>query len=124
MAKLARDYHNDLQSDGLTLPTNSPEHAQKLKRALEEIPATQKLQDPEESWGLPGEQVKKVILFAKNGSATGVDGCPYELWKKLSSLFKKAEEEGKEGFDIKETLIMVFRDIQEHGVDRRMGFAE
>ena len=31
MAKLARDYHNDLQSDSLTLPTSSLEHVQKLK---------------------------------------------------------------------------------------------
>ena len=65
-----------------------------------------------------------MILFAKNGSVTGIDGCPYELWKKLSNLFKKAEEEGKEGFNIEETLTTVFRDIQEHRVDRRTGFAD
>ena len=124
MAKLARDYHSDIQSDGLTLPATSPEYAQKLKTALQEIPVSQQLQDATPSWEMSVLQVEKAIRFAKNGSATGIDGCPYELWKKLTTLHKLAEEEGKEGFDIIGTLNKVFIDIQNHGVDEGAGFAD
>ena len=63
------------------------------------------------------------MSLAKNGSATGIDGLPYELWKELDRTYVKAEEEGSNGFDIADTLAVVFQDIQDHGVDERSNFA-
>ena len=127
MAELARNYHNDLQNEGLRLPPNSPEYARKSQATLNEIPASQKLPDTpddESDWEITPEQVKKAIHIAKSGSATGVDGCPYELWKVLDAHFEKAKKEEKEGFDIAYALTVVFTDIQEHGTDERSGFAD
>jgi len=35
------------------------------------------------NWAVKREQVRDTIITAKNSSATGMDGCPYKLWKKL-----------------------------------------
>jgi hypothetical protein len=50
MVNLVQEYPNNLQSDSLTTPTYSPEYAQKLKSALQEILASQKLHDMVPSW--------------------------------------------------------------------------
>ena len=48
----------------------------------------------------------------KNGTATGLDGCPYEMWTELDALYKTAKQNRKEGFDIIAALVTVFVDIQ------------
>ena len=125
MAEMARKYHEDLQTEGIITNTPPTEHTGQLQAALNEIPASQRLQNPtaEEDWIITAEQVRKAIHIAKKGTATGLDGCPYELWKTLASLFEKATNEGKEGFDIVETLTIVFSDIHKHGVEEQSDFA-
>ena len=126
MAELARSYHDSLQTEGLNTPANSPEHTRLRHLALEEIPASQRIQTPpddDDDWGITSEQVKKAIELAKSGSATGTDGCPYKLWKKLATLYVTAKSKGKAGFDIIETITTVFSDIRTHGIDDRAGFA-
>lgn len=126
MVKLARDYHENLQLEGLTLPANSPGYTRTLHQALDEIPEAQKLQHIANDgleWEISSEQVKEAIHIAKKGSATGIDGCPYELWKTLAARFEEVKSEGKEGFDIIETLTSIFIDISRHGVDEKAGFA-
>jgi len=54
---------------------------------------------------------------------TGLDGCPYKLWKTLLAKYEKTKEEGKRGFDIISALEMVFIDIQQFGVDDQTEFA-
>jgi len=76
----------------------------------------------ESSWNLTSEHVEKALQLTKNGSVTGMDGCPYELWKTLNAHFVKAKKSNKAGFDIIETLTRVFKDIQEHGVNERSEF--
>ena len=126
MAELARSYHKNLQSEDLTHPTESPEYTRLLRQTLNEIPASQKLHEPamdEINWEISPEQVKKTIHFAKKGSATGTDGCPYELWKTLATQFEEAKRDEKEGFDIIGALTTVYTDISMHGVDEQAGFA-
>jgi hypothetical protein len=82
MAQPARDYHNNLQMDGLSLPADSPEYTQKTWKTLNEIPVDQQLpptMEENDDWVTMREQVENALHLAKNGSATGVDGCPYEL---------------------------------------------
>jgi hypothetical protein len=67
--------------------------------------------------------VKEALTLAKNHSATGMDGCPYELWKELDRMNEKAQEADSEGFDLTETLAIIFQDIQDHGIDERSDFA-
>ena len=126
MAELARCYHDTLQNDRLgELTDDSLE--QKINEVLEKIPDDQKFPGPETSdlnKGITKEVVEEALRVAKHGSATGLDGCPYELWKELKKRNQEAEEEGKTGFDIINTLTLVFQDIQRHGITPGSNFAE
>ncbi|KAH9061794.1 hypothetical protein EDB83DRAFT_2171515, partial [Lactarius deliciosus] len=119
MAQLARDYHKKLQSE-TNLPTlNEEEYIARVRTQLNEIPREQKLHRSHretQKWSIYKTQVKKALKLAKNGSATGMDGCPYELWKLLDERYENAKKLEKEAFNIVEVLTILFRDIQKHGV--------
>ena len=126
MADLAKNYHEKLQYDGIDLPHDHPEYKIRTRTILEEIPTNQRLSEEDRNafeWKVEPNHVREALTLAKNHSATGMDGCPYELWKELNEINDKAEEAGGNGFDIAATLATVFQDIQEHGVDERSDFA-
>ena len=126
MAKLARDYHENLQSDGIPHTENRDAHSQKTDQILQEIPNAQKLNEPELSpmnWQIKRNQVEEAIHLAKCTSAPGMDGCPYELWKKLKDEHNEALNKNTPSFDITGTLMEVFNDIQKNGVDPRTEFS-
>jgi Reverse transcriptase (RNA-dependent DNA polymerase) len=126
MAQLARNYHSDLQQDNLQLTDNPEEYSWRLTHALNEIPQTQKLQDPELSelnWKVKETHVKKAIHLSKNNSATSLDGCPYKLWKTLKTQHESATKHNRKSFNITKVLTTLFQDIQTHGVDHRTEFS-
>jgi len=81
MAELAQNYHNKLQEQNI-LPQNPQEHAADIEQALRNIPPQQRLDAPEQ---MPMNQqafeahVQSALKHVKNDTATGMDGCPYEL---------------------------------------------
>ena len=126
MAKLARDYHDTLQYQDIIIPDDSPEWIPKTAAILGEIPGNQHLSDydlDKAEWILTYEQVEKALHLTKNGTATGLDGCPYELWKELDKKYKEAKSQRKEGFDIVAALTSLFTDIQNGGVVENSDFA-
>lgn len=126
MTILARNYHENLQYEGLGTPASHPDYDQELKTYLNEIPPNQRLSEEGNlafEWRIEPDHVREALSLAKNGSATGLDGLPYELWKELSNMNEDTQEREKEGFDIAEILATVFQDIQDHGVDTRSNFA-
>ncbi len=58
-----------------------------------------------------------MIHTSKNGSAIGMDGCLYELWKKLVNEHKDRSKRFKPCFNITQTLMEIMQDIQLHGVN-------
>ena len=127
MAILARNYHENLQYEGIPPPTTQRERSLDIKLELLEIPRSQIPSNgvmERTDWSTSHAQVKVALKLSKNGTATGLDGCPYELWKELDDLHTEAVENRKEGFDILKTLTTIFADIKHHGVDKRSGFAE
>ena len=125
MANLARDFHENLQNDGLH---NLPQEDLDLQTSiiLDEIPEAQKMTEPLTSTlgsNLTESQTGKALHLAKNGTATGVDGCPYELWKALKEHHDTALRANKPGFNIIKVLTEVLTDIQSHGVDERTDFS-
>ena len=74
------------------------------------------------SWKLTEEQVQKALSLAKDRSATGLDRCPYELWKALQKRHSKLRHRNDQSFDIIKILMHIYRDIQAHGVDERTEF--
>ena len=126
MAELAKKYHETLQDKEIQ-ENRTIELEGKTREILKEIPEEQKFPNPEESElnrGMTKEHVNEALRLAKNGSATGLDGCPYELWKELRRRNNERESEGKTGFDIIKALTTVFRDIQYHGIEPGTYFAD
>ena len=126
MANLARNYHEELQYNDINLQSDDPEYMTRTKQILDEIPPDQRLSEEERNtfkWEIDPDHVREALSLAKNHSATGLDGCPYELWKELDKINDQAQEAGRKSFDIAATLATVFQDIQEHGVDERSNFA-
>ena len=88
MAELSRNFHNDLQSEDLTHFRDQEDHDHNLCKVLDAIPASQQLSEPhltEMNWSAMEVQVAKAIELGKNKTATGLDGCPYELWQALEA---------------------------------------
>ena len=124
MANLARNFHENLQDEGLE-DLADPELRTNL--ILEEIPINQIIEEPDATAldrKLTNAHVAKALHLSKNGSATGLDGCPYELWKTLNARHNKAVKANQQSFDITQVLTEVLNDIQSHGVDPKTEFAQ
>jgi len=125
MAEIARNHHESLQDEDLDPDTNTEEYNAELHKFLNEIPENQCLEEPERTtmcWKVTEEQVSQVLQRTKDSTATGLDSCPYELWKTLEKRHNKMRNKNAPSFDIIKALTYLFRDIQEHGVDERTTF--
>jgi len=122
MAEIAGRYHENLQR------CDAANHDEtQLQHLLNEIPNDQKLEDPNQSnmnWPITQDQVLRALKLTKNNTATGLDGCPYELWKTLNDIHNATTKNNRSGFDITKVLTHVLNDIRLHGVDPRTDFAQ
>ena len=125
MAELAKDYHDILQEQGLRgLQARQEVTTEVLTHIPSPIPESFK---EELTKNVETEDVRQIIRTLPNGKAAGLDGLTYELWKKLNEDYmnnSKMDENDKPNFDITETLTRVFKDIEEHGIEPRTGFAD
>jgi len=115
MSELVRDYHNNIQKEGLLQPTEEPRKSAILD-ALDNPH-----QSPLDS-AITYTALEAALRLSKLGSAAGPDGLPYELWSHLhlkSQLDSKAQTPA---FDVLKCMKTVLNDIQEHGVDTRTHF--
>jgi hypothetical protein len=123
MARLARDYHHNLLSDGLN---NPPEYrAQITQKVLDSILPEDKLKNApkgELAKHLTQEEVQEALKTSENGKATGINGIPYELWKVLDDKYECQAKKEKPAFNIIGALTKVYNDIEKHGVDKKTGF--
>jgi len=61
------------------------------------------------NWQANRTQTEKAIHLAKNASAPGMDGCTYELWKKLRDEYEEVTKKNTPGFNIhQENLKILF----------------
>jgi ribonuclease HI len=126
MAELARDFHDNLQRDDPGC-TNQLDLQVRTNLIMNEIPDEQLLPEPTNSalnWPLTEAQIEKALHSTKNASATGMDGCPYELWKTLKTQYETDTQKGKQGFNITKVLTELFQDIQTFDVDQKTNFAQ
>lgn len=125
MAKLARDYHEALQVNDIA-PLDPPDWAARTGSVLDEVREAQRLTEHDlekTDWLITYPQVWNALRLAKNGTATGLDGCPYELWKELDNRHREAQRLGITSFDIVEILTVVFNNIQFFGLEEDSQFA-
>jgi hypothetical protein len=123
MAELAKEYHDEIQSKGMTQST-AEQRQEAQKEILKEIPENQKLQQQNHPLNdlLTEQEILNALMSSKAGSAAGIDGIPYEVWKTLHELHKKAQSDDKPSFNIIKTLTMVINDIQTNGIQNDSNF--
>jgi hypothetical protein len=86
MANLAQKYYDNLQKQNIP-EQNTAERETDIEQALRAIPPIQRLEEPQRlpmNEAATTVQVQTAINLAKSNTATGMDGCPYELWKILN----------------------------------------
>ncbi|KAI5824634.1 hypothetical protein K523DRAFT_221703, partial [Schizophyllum commune Tattone D] len=116
MAELARKYHRDLQKDEQETHQDTREAA--IREALQSIEKRLSEEQSEELAHMPTrEELEDALKFSKSGSAPGLDGIPYEMWKVLNDRFiEDSRHEGRPTFDVLELVLTAFQDIYIHGV--------
>lgn len=125
MAEIARNYHNDLQSQDIITPDIRNPIIEEVTNTLSahlSIPHQNDLKALTSR-----DEIASVIHKLPNGKAPGINGIPYELWKTLLGKFestKKDTEEDNNTPDIANILTEVYNDIEKHGVTKGSNFAE
>lgn len=125
MANLACNHHDTMQDKDIDQNMSPKQYSTKLNDLLHDIPENQCLENPERmtmSWKVTEDQVCRALQHMKDGTMTGLDGCPYELWKALEKCYNKLRHKNIPSFDVIKALTYLFRDIQEHGVNDRTSF--
>lgn len=124
MAELARQYHHDLLSDGLTHPPTLRENI--IQEVLGSISETDRLNNDQ---GRPLEDtlthqdVIDALKSMPSGTATGLDGLPYELFIALYDRYIVDSKNENDAFDIIDVLTRLYNDIESHGVLEDSDFA-
>jgi hypothetical protein len=124
MAKLAGDYHNDLQSDGLK-DHDDITRAKAIFDTLNSITSTlPEVAREDLSASTTEAEVAEAIRTAENGKAAGLDGLPYELWKVLHQRYLRSAKTECPTFNVVRSMTKVFNDIEQHGLDSASTFTE
>jgi hypothetical protein len=124
MAELARNYHENTQTDETTIKKSLKD--QYTKEAL----AALKTEVNTEHSTLLGQlitedEVEEAFQRSQNLKSPGMDGFTYELWKYIHQLYKsnKETENGPEILNIVKLLTECFNDIQIHGIAESTDFS-
>lgn len=113
MAEIAKTYHDSLQRMDL-LPPDDP--------ARREAQATS-LNDSLLHNLITRDQILQAIRSSKNGTATGLDGIPYErVWKTIIERGNALRRKDPSTFD-PTCLSTIYNDIQSNGMKHTTGFS-
>ncbi|TFY59887.1 hypothetical protein EVJ58_g5494 [Rhodofomes roseus] len=134
MADLARDYHENLQSQDL-----EQDELKRIKAEIDVLDHIDKAPTDYQREGLRSlihrDDVEHALKVSKKDSAAGIDGLTYEFWVELQKQSKATtpdddqsenDEDGEDDDppDILDLMTSAFNDIQRHGVDKTTNFAE
>ncbi|KAJ6545700.1 hypothetical protein B0H19DRAFT_1267083 [Mycena capillaripes] len=120
MAEIARDYHNDIQADGLDISEHMRNDAR--REALDALPPLGMEADMKQlSEKLNEDDVLKALMESASGKAAGINGYATEFWRRLESISKEnnaseGDVPAKKTCDIVKVLTWVFNDIEEFGM--------
>ncbi|KAL7280190.1 hypothetical protein ACG7TL_006609 [Trametes sanguinea] len=125
MAELAKKHYDSVQLDG-------PEITPQEVRAADMEEVLRELKTPltgEQALLLDGmlerDECGAVLKNAKNGTAPGLDGIQYEVWKAMEGrCAEDMRTRTKRVFDPLEVLTEAFNDVQAHGVCEEAGFTD
>ncbi|KAJ7026422.1 hypothetical protein C8F04DRAFT_966373, partial [Mycena alexandri] len=123
MASMARDHHDNLQSERKDIAPEVREEkirivVDRVKRKL----TPQQIQTLKEK--LTIEDVRNALKLSSNFKAPGLDGILYELWKTLDARCTTATAQEKPAFDIIKIMHRVYNDIEKNGIVIGTKFSE
>ncbi|KAI0750102.1 Endonuclease/exonuclease/phosphatase, partial [Daedaleopsis nitida] len=125
MCDIARKHHIELQKDGPEIKGPLEREAD-IDAALSAVAKT--LTDEQAQMlgmNVTREEVEIALRHSKNGTAPGLDGLTYEVWKTLHARYvEDSHDEERDTFDALGLLMIAFRDIERFGVCERAGFTE
>ncbi|KIJ27275.1 hypothetical protein M422DRAFT_271591 [Sphaerobolus stellatus SS14] len=117
MAEIGRNYHESLQTSGIVDIEPPEERSECILRTLDALSATV---DTENNTGttsiIDPLEVLESIKTLPNGTAAGLDGIPYELWKTLMQKHKRDSAKDLPAFDVVQLLTSLFNDIELVGI--------
>ncbi|RXW12268.1 hypothetical protein EST38_g13588 [Candolleomyces aberdarensis] len=126
MTKIAPTYHKTLQSKDLP-PIRDNE--QTIREVLSNIRTKTDSGDEEKLLTiLDYDEIYEALMSMPNGKASGLDGIPTKLWKNLAIEYQKTAKNGGKEEDLPpniiKLLLLVYNDIETHGVDPESNFAK
>ncbi|KAG2132117.1 uncharacterized protein EDB93DRAFT_1094049 [Suillus bovinus] len=123
MAEIARSHHKNLQKDNMSKQEAEIRQTE-IQNTMSKIPQSQKLWNDNSLLHnlLKENHIHEALYASKAGSAAGIDGIPYEIWKNLHEKHINDQKKELPSFNIIKTLTLVINDIQEHGVDDNTDF--
>ncbi len=124
MADMARTHHINVQKDSQDHPPPADREADILE-ALSNLDTQVSADQASTLSGvITYDDCRSALRRTKNGSAPGMDGIPYELWKALLARYvEDSRFPQRQGFDPLKLMEAAFEDIRLHGVCSRTSFA-
>ncbi|KAH9858141.1 Endonuclease/exonuclease/phosphatase [Lenzites betulinus] len=117
MAEMARAYHDNIQRDERDVP-DPPVREECIVEALDSLDARLNDEQVAEMDALiTYEECEFALKHSKSGTAPGLDGLPYELWKTLHARFlEDKRHDGRPVMDVIKLLWAALADVQRFGV--------
>ncbi|TFK80342.1 DNase I-like protein [Polyporus arcularius HHB13444] len=125
MAEMARRHHNGVQRDDPDIKTPD-ERERDILTALDSLnTVVSDEQSHELQSEITYEDCELSLRFSKNGSAPGMDGIPFEVWKTLHARHvEDSHFPNREDFDVLKLLRAAFEDMRTNGVEATTSFAD
>ncbi len=125
MTEMARRHHNGVQRDDPEM--KPPELRERdIQTALDSLEVRVSAEQCHELQSeITYKDCELSLRFSKNGSAPGMDGIPFELWKTLHARHvEDSHFTNREDFDVLKLMRAAFEDMRQHGVEVTTSFAE
>ncbi len=125
MAEMARRHHMNVQKDEPD-SKHPDERETDIRTALDSLDVTVTgTQGADLGGEITYEEVAMSLRFSKNGTAPGIDGMPFEVWKTLHARHTEdLRFPDRPNFDLVLLLKEAFEDMRTHGVDESTSFAQ
>ncbi len=124
MAEMARTHHMNVQRDDSDIKP-ADEREIDIEKALTSLEArVTDVQAEALGHAITYEECVLSLRLSKCGSAPGLDGFPFELWKALHARhIEDSRHPDREDFDIVSLFQETFEDVRLHGVSPHTSFA-
>jgi exonuclease III/ribonuclease HI len=125
MTEIAKAHHESIQAVGEELQTQIELRECAIQEAIENA-ETQADPALTEALGanMTLSEMNYALRNAKNGSAAGIDGATYELWKAIEKMNDADTKAGQTAFSAMNLLTTAILDMEKNGIDQSIEFTD